>query len=110
MPTIPQKIYDLIEYAFKAENWEAYNQWSIRVQSFLRSVFPDEADHFGSIRQELGGKVSTWQLARASQIGLLEGLAAKTEDVEGAMAALAGTPPTSVVPVPRQTKKVFVVH
>jgi predicted nucleotide-binding protein len=111
MPTIPQKIYDFIEYAFNAKDWEAYSQWSTRVQSFLQSVSPEEAIRFGNIRAESVERADDWQLARASQVGLLEGLAAKTEDVEGALAVLAGRSRTeSVAAAPSQTKKVFVVH
>src|ERR1035438_6975181 len=40
----------------------------------------------------------------------MEGLAAKTEDVEGVLSALAGPAAPSAVAVPPLTKKVFVVH
>jgi predicted nucleotide-binding protein len=109
MTTIPQKIYDLIEYSHKAQDQVAYIQWSFRVQSFLQTVFPKESVQFARMSTDMG-MGGNWELARASQIGLLEGLAAKTEDVEGAMAALASSPATSIVGVPPQTKKVFVVH
>jgi predicted nucleotide-binding protein len=107
-PTIPQKLYDLIEFGFKTENLEAYYEWTLRVQSFLQTVFPKEAAQFSTIQADRPAE--RWQLSKASQIGFLEGLAAKTEDVEGAIAALAGSRPTSGVAVPPQTKKVFVVH
>jgi predicted nucleotide-binding protein len=108
MPTIPQRIYDLIEYGFNARDWTAYQEWTARVQAFLLGIFPDEAAKFGNFTPDLD--LEKWSLARASQIGLLEGLAAKTEDVEGAMAALASLPPKSAVAAPPQSKKVFVVH
>lgn len=108
MPTIPQKIYDLIEYGFKTGTFDQYEQWTARVHSFLQGLFPIEAAQFGNITPSVD--IETWELARASQIGLLEGLAAKTEDVEGAMAVLASSPAPTVGAAPPQTKKVFVVH
>ena len=74
MPIIPQKIYDLIEFGFKTNGWPEYNEWPARTQSFLETV-PNEAARFGSIHQAFG-VAEHWQLARASEIGLLEGLAA----------------------------------
>jgi predicted nucleotide-binding protein len=108
MPTIPQKIHQLIGVGFKAQDLTAYITWTARVQSFLSAVFPNEAGQFSRMTQEgIGGN---WEFPKASQIGLLEGLAAKTEDVEGAMAALANSPARSIGAVPPQTKKVFIVH
>jgi predicted nucleotide-binding protein len=109
MPTIPQKLYDLIEYGHKANDWPSYTEWNLRTRSFLQTVFPNEAVNFGTIRDELSN-LNSWPLARASQIGLLEGLAAKTEDADGALAALAGSPVASGAAVSLQTKKVFIVH
>jgi hypothetical protein len=72
MPTIPQKIYDLIEYGFKTDGWPEYNEWAARAQSFLETVFPNEAARFASIHHEFSVG-EHWQLARASQIGLISG-------------------------------------
>jgi predicted nucleotide-binding protein len=110
MTTLPEKIHDLIEYGWKVETWEFYDRWTLRVQSFLRKVLPSEASEFASITDNLGVDIENWPQARASQIGLLEGLAAKLEDKDGALAALSSSIATSVVAAPPQSKKVFVVH
>jgi hypothetical protein len=34
MPTVPQKIYNLIEFGFKTNGWPEYNEWPARTQSF----------------------------------------------------------------------------
>jgi hypothetical protein len=41
MPTIPQKIYDLIEYGFKTDGWPEYNEWAARVAIILRDRVPE---------------------------------------------------------------------
>src|SRR4051812_3268296 len=107
MPTIPRTIYDLIEFGFNVKTLEVYKEWTARVQSFLQEVSPTEAAQFSNLNP--GTDIEKWPLARASQIGLLEGLAAKTEDVQGAMAMLASSSATSVVATPPQMKmkKVF---
>jgi predicted nucleotide-binding protein len=109
MTTIPQKLYDLIEYGFKTNGWPEYKEWSLRVHSFLQRVFPDEAALFSSFFDGVTNQAE-WGLARASQIGLLEGLSAKIEDAEGALAALAGPTAPTFAAAPPPTKKVFVVH
>jgi hypothetical protein len=85
MPTIPQKLYDLIEFGFKTTDWPGYREWVARTQSFLQTVFPNEAAQFGSIRDALTN-LNNWPLARAAQIGLLEGLARE----DGGRAGLVG--------------------
>lgn len=109
MPTTPQKLYDLIEFGDQVNNLNGYLEWTARVYSFLLNVFATESAQFSNAipaRPEIGN----WRMARASQIGLLEGLAARTENAEGAMAVPANSSATSVVAAPSPTKKIFVVH
>lgn len=108
MTTIPQKLYDLIEYGYKADTLSNYERWRLRVYSFLQAVFPNEADRFRDMHSIID--FENWELHQASQLGLLEGLAARTEDSEGAMVALSNSSVESLVAVPSPTKKVFVVH
>jgi hypothetical protein len=108
MNTLPQKIYDLIDFGWKTKNLGEYARWASRVQAFLQRVSPNEAAEFYEISNK--ADLGNWDYARASQIGFLEGLSAKVEDVEGALAALAGSSATPVVPASAHSKKVFVVH
>lgn len=105
MTTLPQKIYDLIESGWNAEKFGQYAEWAFRVRSFLQRISPSESSEFAGLSSS---EPDNWTLARASQIGLLEGLATKAEDANGAL-SIAGVPLTPVA-VPQQSKKVFVVH
>jgi len=107
VPALAPTIYGLIHDGWNAKAWPGYQLWTHRVRSFLDEVHPDAASRFSEIQKELGP--ADWESARASQIGLLEGLAAKSEDTENALATLAGS---TVLPAaaPPQSKKVFIVH
>lgn len=107
MPAITDGIYSLLNDATELTNVDAYGRWSARAQAFLQRIFPTEATEFGNIEHALE---SDWQLALASQIGLLEGLAAKAADPQGAPTQLAPSTAPSVVAVSPPSKKVFVVH
>jgi len=107
VPTAAQRIYELVEAGWSAKEWQYYQLWAYRVRSFLDQVYPESAGRFSEIQDDL--QAIDWERARASQIGLLEGLAAKSEDQEGALAALAGSGALPAA-VPPQSKKVFIVH
>jgi predicted nucleotide-binding protein len=107
MPTIPEKLYDLIEFGLKLENYTDYSRWGSRVHQFLSHASPKDAIDFTLIADE-GEDIERWRDVQASEIGFLEGLAAKIQQAESGLATLSSSPQLSVAPT--QSKKVFVVR
>jgi hypothetical protein len=109
MSAISEKIQDLVGAGFNVENEFQHAPWQARVESFLRRALNSEsADEFN----KLSGQGSNWYEARASQIGMLEGLAVLTD--QNSPGTAPDSSPGAIVPkaapTPQFSKRVFVVH
>lgn len=106
MSGIASKILDLINAGQSVSTSGSYYQWAARVESFLaRAINVETADHF----RKLCDPEQSWVKSGASQIGLLEGLAAVLDQER---AERSGVGPVAL-PSPLSTqlsKRVFVVH
>jgi predicted nucleotide-binding protein len=108
MSAVAQKISDLIDVGWNVRNWETYETWRRRVQAFLERGLPAEADKFEKTRVDLAG--SDWEVMRASQIGMLEGLAVVVLEESAAVDSLTAAAALRVSSPLHYSKRVFVVH
>lgn len=100
-------LIDLVNSGWEVEAHEYYLNWSNRVSAYLSAAMGDD---FEKAFAELASFTtnSNWEKSRASQIGHLEGLAARIGDVQSE-AQLDRTTPTKPSVKPR-IKDVFIVH
>jgi hypothetical protein len=105
LAAITNKLKELIKEGLGCENLGAYEAWSHRVTQFLlRAIDGETASEFS----RLSGGPSEWWVARGSQVGMLEGVAAFRAEGEDQLDSLVIASSARVVAP--SSKRVFVVH
>jgi predicted nucleotide-binding protein len=106
MSRLTDTVNELIDRGWNLKNTEDHEAWSRRVVSFLKNaVSADAAEQFTN------SATSPWRAGREGQIGVLEAVMVREEQMgQNAQKEEAVVAVARVASLPKPSKRVFVVH
>jgi predicted nucleotide-binding protein len=106
MGALSEKLNQLVDFGYRVDDHQKFRAWMIRVENVLtQSVGPEIASEFAKT-----ASYSSWEQSIVSKIGMLEGMALKSE--MSSEESKSPPPPGRVTPTPNKkfSNRVFVVH